>query len=147
MKLNWGEVIGMAFKIVVSDPETRRAWQVEKEADALIGLSIGDRFDGSIIGLTGYTLEITGGSDKDGFPMRSDIPGTGRRKLLLSGGVGYRPKEKHIRRRKSVRGKKISEDISQVNVKVVEKKKGAEEIPKLLGLEGEEKPEEEKKEG
>lgn len=66
-----------------------------------------------------YELQITGGSDKDGFPMRPDLPGTGRKRLLLSGGVGYNPREKGVRRRKTVRGRVISADTVQINVKVV----------------------------
>jgi small subunit ribosomal protein S6e len=52
-------------------------------------------------------------------PIRPDIPGSVRKKILLSGGVGYRPKEKGIRRKKMVRGRVISKDIVQINMKVV----------------------------
>jgi small subunit ribosomal protein S6e len=127
-------------KIVISDPKTRKAWQVEKDVKFLIGKKIGDKFDGSLIGLPGYVLEITGGSDKDGFPMRADLPGTARKKVLLASGPGYRPEKKGVKRRKYVRGNTISEDIAQINCKVVAW--GSEEIPKLLGVEKEEKEEE-----
>ncbi|NIM47533.1 MAG: 30S ribosomal protein S6e, partial [Candidatus Aenigmarchaeota archaeon] len=63
----------MAFKIVISEPKSRKAWQIEKDAPSFIGKKIGDKFDGSLIGLSGFTLQITGGSDKDGFPMRPDL--------------------------------------------------------------------------
>lgn len=124
----------MAFKITISDPKTRKAWQLERDSPVLIGMQVGERFEGSIIGLNGYTLEITGGSDKEGFPLRRDLPGTGRRKILLAKGVGYNPKEKGIKRRKTVRGNTISEEIAQINTKVVEKEEDVEEIPKALGL-------------
>ncbi|MCD6368161.1 MAG: 30S ribosomal protein S6e [Candidatus Aenigmarchaeota archaeon] len=135
------------FKIVISTKEGK-SYQIEKDVPTFIGMKIGQKFDGSLIGLTGYTLKITGGSGIDGFPMRRDIPGTQRKKILTFGGVGYRPKKKNVRKRKSVRGNRISEDIVQVNVKIEEAKDGAKPIEELLGLKEEqgtqEKSEEEK---
>ena len=118
------------FKVVVSDKDGK-SYQLEVETSALIGKKIGDIIDGSILGLDGYKLMITGGSDKCGFPMRPDIPGTGVKKVLLSKGPGYRPKEKGVRKRKSVRGNTISEDIVQVNTKIVEY--GEKPITELIG--------------
>ena len=136
----------MAFKIVISDPKSKKAWQIEKDVPSLIGKKIGDKFDGSLIGLTGFTLQITGGSDKDGFPMRPDLEGTIRKKALLTKGVGFRGvkkikkkkyKRKGMRKRKYIRGNTISEHIIQVNCKVIE---GEGDIPSILGI----KPKEEK---
>ena len=118
------------FKVVVSDKEGK-SYQLEVETSALIGKKIGDVIDGSLIGLDGYKLKITGGSDKCGFPMRPDIPGAGVKRALLSKGPGYRPKERGIRKRKSVRGNTISEDIVQVNTKIVEY--GEKPIGELIG--------------
>jgi len=113
----------MEFKVVISDPATGRAYQKVvsgANANKLIGKQIGDIINGTLVDLPpDYELQITGGSDKDGFPMRPDIPGTGRKRILLSGGVGYRPKEKGVRKKKTVRGRVISRDIVQINVKVV----------------------------
>jgi small subunit ribosomal protein S6e len=53
-----------------------------------------------------------------------------RIKSLLSGGVGFKPKRKGQRRRKTVRGNTISDDIVQINTIVV--KKGAKSIEDLL---------------
>jgi len=111
------------FKVVVSYPKTGRARQVTvkgEQARALIGKKIGDIIDGSIVGLPGVKLMITGGSDSSGFPMRPDIPGGGKRRPLLSGPPGFWPRKKGERRRKTVRGNMITEDIVQVNVKIVE---------------------------
>ena len=112
------------FKVVVSDPQAGKAYQKTvsgANANKLIGKQIGDMINGTLIDLPpDYELQITGGSDKDGFPMRPDLPGSGRKRLLLTGGVGYRPKEKGVRRRKTVRGRVISKDIVQINVKIVE---------------------------
>ncbi len=113
----------MEFRVVVSDPKTGRAWQKVvsgANANRLIGKQIGDVVNGTTVELPpDYELQITGGTDKDGFPMRPDIPGSVRKRILLSGGVGYRPKEKGVRRRKMVRGRMISKDIVQINMKVV----------------------------
>lgn len=129
------------FKVNISDPEEGKAWQVEKEAAPLIGAKIGEEFNGSLIGLEGHTLKITGGSDREGFPMRRGLEGTGRRKALMRGGSGYNPEFKGDRRRKSVRGNTISADIVQVNTVVSDREEGVEPIPELLGLKKEEKPE------
>lgn len=120
----------MAFKIVVSDG--KKSWQIEKDAP-LQGKKLGEEIDGSLIGLKGYKLKITGGSDKEGFPMREDLTGTARRKILVSGGTGYNPKRKGVKTRKSVRGNAISDGIVQVNTRIT--KKGSKPVPKLLGLE------------
>jgi len=66
-----------------------------------------------------------------GIDNLSVLSGTGVKKVLLSKGPGYRPKEKGIRKRKSVRGNTISEDIVQVNTKIVEY--GEKPIGELIG--------------
>ncbi len=114
------------FKIVVSDPETGKSSVVELEetrAVPLIGRRIGETLDGSIVGLSAHKVSITGGCDEAGFPMRPDVHGGVKSKVLLRGGVGYRPREKGVRRRKTVRGNTITEDIVQINMKIVEKPK------------------------
>jgi len=123
----------MVFKVVVADPEKGKSYQLEAREPAarrLVGLRIGDKFDGEITGLSGYELQITGGTDKDGFPMRADVAGSGRTSVLLSGGSGFRSKERGERRRRRVRGCRISDDIVQVNAKIV--KKGAKPIEELV---------------
>jgi small subunit ribosomal protein S6e len=127
----------MAFKVVVSNKAD--TYQVEvDDTHALNGLVIGDEFDGGIVGLDGYTLQITGGSDKNGFTMKKDVPGTRRIKSLLTGGVGYHPKADGVKRRKTVRGNTIADDIVQINSVVV--KEGAKPIAEILGA-GEEEEE------
>ncbi len=114
------------FKIVLSDPETGRSQKVEVEgvkATPLLGRRIGEVVDGVIIGLPGHKLQITGGSDKDGFPMRPDVHGGVKMKALLAGGTGFEPKGEGRRERKTLRGNVITEDIVQINMKVVEKPK------------------------
>jgi small subunit ribosomal protein S6e len=118
--------------MVLSDPETGRAYNIdldEAKMRSIVGRKIGDVIDGSAIGLAGYKIQLTGGSDKDGFPMRRDVHGRVRPRILLRSGPGFRPKEKGEIRRKRVRGNVYVPEIVQVNAKVVEKgKKGIEEL-------------------
>jgi small subunit ribosomal protein S6e len=114
------------FKVVVSDPETGASKSVELEgarAAPLIGRRMGEVIDGSIVDLPGHKVRITGGSDKDGFPMRPNVHGGVRREVVLSGGVGFNPETRGARRRKTVRGNVITDEIVQVNMKIVEKPK------------------------
>jgi len=90
-------------------------------ANSLIGKKIGDEIDGIFVGLPGYKLAITGGSDNAGFPMRKDIAGPKRVKVLLSESTGFHPKKKGLRKKVSVRGNTISPEIVQINLKVTVK--------------------------
>ena len=133
------------FKVVVNDTKKGKSHQVQvsgHHANSLIGKKIDDEVDGIFISLPGYKLQITGGTDKDGFAMRRDVPGVGRRRLLLSKSQGFKPKEKGIRKKKSVKGNTINQDIVQINMKVV--KYSSKPIEKLVNIE--KKDEGEKKE-
>ena len=133
------------FKIVVNDTKNGKSYQVQvsgHHANSLIGKKIGDDVDGIFISLPGYKLQITGGTDKDGFAMRRDLPGVGRRKLLLSKSQGFKPKENGIRKKKSVKGNTINQDIVQINMNVM--KYSSKPIEQLINVE--KKDEKEKKE-
>jgi small subunit ribosomal protein S6e len=110
------------FKVIISDPQTGTSKIVELEgarAAPLIGRKMGEVMDGSVVDLPGQKVQITGGSDKDGFPMRPNVHGGVRRQVVLSGGVGFNPKQEGERRRKTVRGNVITDEIVQVNMKIV----------------------------
>ncbi len=137
------------YKIVVADPKTKRTYQKEvaEKESGLTGRKIGEKVKGDFLGLPGFEMQITGGSDKQGFPMRQDMPGFGRRKVLLTGGTGFHPLRKGERRRKLVRGNTISDEIVQINMKVAVY--GKDSLAKLFGKEEkheEKKAEEHKKE-
>ncbi|GFO95900.1 30D ribosomal protein S6E [groundwater metagenome] len=130
------------FRIVVSDSKTAQAYQVTvtgAAANKIIGKNIGETISGDLAGLSGYTLKLTGGTDKDGFPMRPDLPGPARRKILVAGGVGFHPKHDGERRRKAMRGREISSEVTQINAVVVEhgQKPLAEIFPRKELKEGE----------
>ncbi|MBI2084758.1 MAG: 30S ribosomal protein S6e [Candidatus Aenigmarchaeota archaeon] len=122
------------WRIVISDPETRKSYQKELEEDkaiVLVGKKLGEDVNGDIFGLSGYSLKVTGGSDREGFPMHPNLPGQGKKRMLLTGPPGYHPKIKGQRKRKTVRGNTISQFITQVNVKVV--KKGDKQLDEIFG--------------
>lgn len=129
------------FKVVLSDPKTRKAYQkeVDQSASGLIGRKIRDKLAGDFLGLKGYEVEVTGGSDKEGFPMRLDVDGQGRKRLLVSSGTGFHPRLEGQRKRKSIRGNTISQDIVQVNAKIV--KHGDKTPEELLGIQPKQKEE------
>ena len=134
------------FKVVVTDIKNGKSHQVQvsgHHANSLIGKKIGDEVDGIFISLPGYKLKITGGTDKDGFSMRGDLPGMGRRRLLLSESKGFKARENGMRKKKSVRGNTVNQEIVQINMKVV--KYSSRPIEKLIKIE--EKSEADKKEG
>jgi small subunit ribosomal protein S6e len=112
-------------KLIISD-NTGKSYSFELDkakAKHLIGKGIGDEIGCAGIGLPGYKIKITGGSDKDGFPMRPDVPGRKRQKVYLSKGPGYKPKAKGIKMRKMIRGRIITPEIVQINAKIVKKGK------------------------
>ncbi len=117
------------FKIILSDPETGRSYKIDATgpaAGSLIGKRIGEEIDGGAFGLAGYTIKLTGGTDRTGIPARRDLPGAARRRILLSEGVGFHPVVEGQRRRKSVRGNEIGPDFVQINAVV--KQRGAKSL-------------------
>jgi small subunit ribosomal protein S6e len=121
------------FKVVINDIKNGKSHQVQvsgHHANSLIGKKIGDEVDGIFVQLPGYKLLLTGGTDKNGFPMRKDFPGMSRRRLLLSKSKGFKSKEEGLRRKKSIRGNTVSQEIVQINLKV--KKYSSKPIEKLI---------------
>ena len=114
------------FKIILSDPETGTSKTTELEETRgvpLVGRRIGETMDGAIVGLPGHSVQVTGGSDKDGFPMRPSVHGGVRRRVMLRRGAGFNPTHTGERRRKTVRGNVITDEIVQINMKIVGKPK------------------------
>lgn len=119
------------FKLVIS--HGGRSYQVEKDQKdcPVLEKKIGDTISGHFIGLEGYELEITGGSDKDGFPMRKDVEGIVRKNIIITRGIGFRTSIKGLRKRRLLRGNAIATDISQINCKVV--KTGDKSLEEIFG--------------
>jgi small subunit ribosomal protein S6e len=137
------------FKVIVSDPEAGTSKIVELEearATPFIGRKVGESVDGAVVDLPAHKLRITGGSDRDGVPMRPNVHGGVRRNVVLSGGVGFNPNRKGERRRKTVRGNIITDEIVQINTKITEKPKKPAETKTEQAPQKPEAPAPEKKE-
>ena len=122
------------FTVAVSDPESGTTYQVdvaEQDANRFIGKDLGEEVDGGAVGLPGYTLELTGGSDNAGRPMREDVRGSALKELLLEGGTGYNPERDGERKRVTVRGREVSDDTRQINARIVGR--GGDPVEELLG--------------
>jgi small subunit ribosomal protein S6e len=132
-KLTISEKAGKSYQTVINDPDSKM----------FMGKKIGDKVSGETINLAGYELLITGGSDSAGFPMRKDVSGSARKKILAVKGIGLKKKGKGTRQRKTVCGNTIHESISQINLQVV--KEGSKKLADAFGSkEGEGKEVEEK---
>ena len=131
------------FKLNIGDKASKKTYKVElkgTDADNFLNKQLGDTVRGELIGLNGYELQISGGSDNAGFPMSSSITGFGRKRVVLSKGKGFKKvKRTYSKKRKTIRGNKIDTEVAQINLKVI--KSGKDTIAKLLGLEA--KPAEE----
>ncbi len=109
------------FQVVVADPDSGATYQTEvsgQDANRFLGRDLGDEVDGSAVGLDGFTLELTGGSDAAGRPMRADVSGPNLKEILSTGGVGHKATRDGERKRITVRGRQISDETVQINAKV-----------------------------
>jgi|SRR3989344_6780516 len=123
----------MPFKINISEKDGR-TFHLETEGENLMEKSLGEKIGGKDIApeLEGYELEIAGASDKAGFPSLEKVDGIILKRVLLTYGTGMRKrtrregkkkrsnmKPKGLKLRKTVRGKIISPEIVQINLKVL----------------------------
>jgi small subunit ribosomal protein S6e len=127
MKLNISFPLTGAQKCLEIDDDKKYSIFFDKrmgqdvEADAL-----GENFKG-------YVFKISGGNDKDGFPMMQGVVVKKRIRLMLSKGHKcYRPRRTGERKRKSVRGCIVGPDIGVISLVVV--RKGEKNIEGLTDL-------------
>jgi len=124
-------------KIVISNPKIGRSYQMEfdkSKMGELVGRRVGEEVDGGFLGLPGYKLRLTGGTDKQGFPMRRGIHRAGRAAPLLAGGAGLGSGRRDVRRRKTVVGEILSDEIEQLNMTVLQE--GKTPLESILKKEG-----------
>lgn len=124
MKLNIANPATGQQKTVEIDEERRyRIFYDKKISQEVEADSLGDEWKG-------YVLRVTGGNDKQGFPMKQGVLLPHRVRLLLADGHScYRPRRDGERRRKSVRGCIVGPDIAVLSLIIV--KQGDNELPGL----------------
>jgi len=124
MKFNIANPATGAQKLIdLDDEKYYRAFFDKKISQEVPGDSLGDEWKG-------YIFRITGGNDKQGFPMKQGVLLPNRVRLLLSDGQScYRTRRTGERRRKSVRGCIVASDIAVLSLVIV--KQGDAEIPSL----------------
>jgi len=112
----------MEIKVNIGDPKSGKTAKLvlaNEQAKPLLNKKIGDKIKGDEIGFPGYEFEITGGSDYCGFPMRRDVVGVARKKILMVGGVGLRHNVPGRKVRKNVAGNTVHPNTAQLNLKIV----------------------------
>ena len=120
------------FKVVISEAATSFAKTVaDPQSAGFLGKRIGESVGGELLGLSGYTLKIAGGSDRSGFPLRPDLPGARQVRVYVAEGFGFHAPRHGQRKRRTFRGNAISEETVQINL-VVEQK-GPKPLTELLG--------------
>lgn len=119
------------FKVVISDSTGKSTNQELKDnsAQPLLGSKLGDVLESSIFGFKEGKVKLTGGSDKSGTPMRSDLHGATKKYVLMTKGVGMRNLGPGERKRKLVRGNLITEEIYQLNCQLIDAKLPEKEVP------------------
>ncbi|PNY29276.1 Ribosomal protein S6e, partial [Tolypocladium capitatum] len=127
MKLNISYPANGSQKLIDIEDERKLAIFMEKRMGAEVpGDSVGDEFKG-------YIFRITGGNDKQGFPMKQGVLHPSRVRLLLADGHScYRPRRTGERKRKSVRGCIVGMDLSVLALSIV--KQGDSDIPGLTDV-------------
>ena len=128
----------MKFNIAYPSKGSQALLEVDDERNIrhVLDKRIAQEVDGSVLGdeFADYKFKITGGFDKQGFPMKQGVLVPDRVRLLLTADSGcYRPKRKGERRRRSVRGCVVSREIAVVNMVVT--KVGKATIPNLTDRE------------
>jgi len=124
MKLNISyPVTGQQKVLEIDDDNKLRAFYDKRMSQEVDGESLGDEFKG-------YIFKISGGNDKQGFPMKQGILTTTRVRILMRKGFScFRERRRGERKRKSVRGCIVSSELSVMNLVVV--KKGEQEVEGL----------------
>jgi small subunit ribosomal protein S6e len=134
----------MVFKINIGTKEGK-TYKLEVENEDIVGKQLHEIIEGKELNpeLIGYEFEITGASDNAGFPAMEEVEGVALKKILLNYGKGMKKRPKYegkkkrtknrpkgLRLRKTVRGKVISPNTIQLNLKII--KEGAKSLAEIF---------------
>ncbi len=134
----------MAFKFNIGT-KSGKTFKLESEASSLVDKPIKSIIKGEEISsdLAGYEFEISGASDSSGFTLMEDVEGVGLKRIILTYGKGMhkRPRREGkkklsnfkpdgLRLRKTVRGKMISKEVVQINLKIL--KEGSKKLEEIF---------------
>ncbi|MAG45708.1 MAG: 30S ribosomal protein S6e [Nanoarchaeota archaeon] len=119
------------LKLVINNKDGKSYSKTLPDSSTLIGKKIGDSVNGDLVGLTGYELKVSGGSDNSGSPMKPGLDLSGKKKIFAKAGLGINPKNKGNYIRKTLAGNTVHEKTAQVNLIVTQKGKKA--LNDLLG--------------
>lgn len=132
------------FKINIAE-KSGKTYKFELETEEFLGKELHSKIQGKDLlpNLNGYEFEITGASDKSGFTAHEDVQGVGTKRILLTYGKAMKkrprregkkkvsnPKPKGLRLRKTVRGRVISTEIVQINLKIL--KEGVKKLSEIF---------------
>ncbi|MDW8073409.1 MAG: S6e family ribosomal protein [Nitrososphaerota archaeon] len=124
-------------RLVLSNPKDGTARTIiltSQQMSVFRGKRIGDEVDASVLGLGAGRIRITGGSNIAGIPMRPDVSGGRLVGVILTRGIGFHARRKPpskrkkdrnrrpvkgLRKRVTVHGNVLSDDIIQINAVLV----------------------------
>jgi small subunit ribosomal protein S6e len=127
-----------SYKLNIAEAKTGKCYKTEvkdEKASPFMGLNIGEKIEGSKFGIDDYEFMLTGGTDYCGFPMRHGILGI-RKKITIYPSTGFKGGFKGMKKRKTVRGHKVNESISAINLKAT--KEGPKKLSDIFGAAGKE---------
>jgi len=111
----------MELRINIGDPKTGKTYKKtvsEDDAKLFFNKKIGETIKGELLAAPGYEFVLSGGSDYCGFPMRNDVEGTLRKRILMVSGVGLRKNRQGRRVRKTIAGNTVYARTAQLNLKI-----------------------------
>jgi len=124
MKLNIANPAEGTQKLLDIDDEKKlRIFYDKRMSQEVKGDDLGEEF-------RGYVFRITGGNDKQGFPMKQGVLVNKRVRLLMGLGHScFRPRRTGERQRKSIRGCIVGADLAVLSLVIV--KPGSQNLPGL----------------
>merc|ERR1711966_624613 len=128
----------MKLNIACSETGAQKSIDIDDDKKLLpfFDKRVSQEVDGDSLGgeFKGYRFRISGGNDKQGFPMMQGVLTPERVRLLLrKGSKCYRQRRTGEMKRKSVRGCIVQQDLSVLNLIIVQN--GSSPLPGITDVE------------